>query len=142
MTETLDKIDVLLSKYYTVTGRNDYFVNGIGKFKMFCKNNSDYIDQIATKLNVNIELNIEENSEDDSDSDNWATLEEELQVELLVNIDNDFPFTNTLQTENQKGKEILNILQYLCDNFVNDTIYIKQPLNWNNITNIINFELD
>ncbi len=44
MTETLDKIDVLSGKYYTIMGRKDYCVEGIGKFKLFCKNRSDHAD--------------------------------------------------------------------------------------------------
>eukprot|EP01084_Bolivina_argentea_P012041 22570_1 len=95
MTTTLDKIDILLGKYYSLMGRNDYFIDGIGKFKMFCEKHSDCIVEIRDELNVQFE--------DDSDpEDEWLTLiievfepeeeEEEEKFESFVDIDNEFPF--------------------------------------------------
>eukprot|EP01084_Bolivina_argentea_P106739 190943_1 len=48
-TESVNKIDCLLAKYYIAMGRNDYFNNdAVGKFKLFCdeEGKSDVIDDL------------------------------------------------------------------------------------------------
>eukprot|EP01084_Bolivina_argentea_P106740 190945_1 len=47
--ESVNKIDCLLAKYYIAMGRNDYFNNdAVGKFKLFCdeEGKSDVIDDL------------------------------------------------------------------------------------------------
>eukprot|EP01084_Bolivina_argentea_P297124 511812_1 len=139
---TLDKIDILLGKYYIVMGRNDYFIDGVGKFKRFANHDSQ-IDGINKTLNVHIEYGNDYDSEDSEDSDNWVTYEEEdgdghpdnwvtyEEEEIkFVEIDNEFPCIT-----NDKEAEILKILKYLCDNLLNNITDLRHELNWENIAN-------
>eukprot|EP01084_Bolivina_argentea_P297123 511811_1 len=126
---TLDKIDILLGKYYIVMGRNDYFIDGVGKFKRFANHDSQ-IDGINKTLNVHIEYDESVENEFEYDSEHiWLTFEPAEEIKF-VEIDNEFPCIT-----NDKEAEILKILKYLCDNLLNNITDLRHELNWENIAN-------
>eukprot|EP01084_Bolivina_argentea_P267375 453839_1 len=107
--DKMEKIDILLGKYYDAMGQNDYFIDGVGKFKVFCENNSHHINEIAKSLNIDIESNLNVH-------------EEKIN---FFDIDNEFPFIADVQIQKQKEVEILKILKYLYVNLLNNCTYTK-----------------
>eukprot|EP01084_Bolivina_argentea_P182499 315036_1 len=116
--DTLDQRDILLGKYYSVMGRNDYYDdNGIGKFKSFCHDDNNIMAGFA---DIDSNFPLTQNIEYDD------ILDQKEKEEMIK----------------MEEKEIFKIVKYLFDNFVDNITYVKRQLNWNNIRNIIEFEFD
>eukprot|EP01084_Bolivina_argentea_P079569 144318_1 len=107
---SIDLIDQRLAKYYKKKGRNDYYDDGVGKFKQYC---------------------VENGFEDDG-------LEEEMDQEdaedcMFVEFDDNFPFKTQPSDEKEQKTIILSIIKkcYNGESLDENADFITHAKDWN-----------
>ena len=102
----IDQMDKCLSRYYKQLNRKDYFnEQGIGKFKEYCDVNS--FEDIPDEMEVQLDEN------------------------MLIDFDDEFPFQNNIEPENKQEAiyEILNKCMNDPDAFTEDLSFAAFKIN-------------